>query len=555
MRLRIWRTRARRRLYRLMRAARVVQQSADPFGHLRIAGELERTSLDVPARAFKRLAPDGLRDSALVCLQQRLTEDVVYLNRELLPPLNLHLSQPWKPVHIGLPATWRWRLRVLGVPCSGVRSWIRWMIVLAKFCKRGVRSMLGLLRVCWAGELPRAPAVPYAVLMHLSPSNLPCRPWGSESHDFVTWYRRSPLGERMATVWAHVPNVGRAADRDGVVITPYFFPRLDTLAARARMTVTLLGIAVATLVRWVAKGAWWEVVLFDQLLHCAYAQRLGKEAFAKAYVFHNASFGHRPLWTYVAENHGSTIDLVFYATNIETFGVWPAQPRPYWPGYRTMTWSRYGVWDSYQAEFIRDLGHTRAPVIVLGAVGFTEGASLQPLPSPYVAVFDVTPQRIALHALRGIPQPYYTDGVWMRFLEDVAEALVSTRLALVYKNKREIGKVSAARYRARLLPLLAKVGGVAVPPDVASQHLIVNASAVISMPFTSTALIARSLGKPSVYYDPIGVLVGEARLAHGVRVIGTKAELVDWLGAVRSRPRVVAADGHEVAATALSVRE
>lgn len=42
---------------------------------------------------------------------------------------------------------------------------------------------------------------------------------------------------------------------------------------------------------------------------------------------------------------------------------------------------------------------------------------------------------------------------------------------------------------------------------------------VIGMPFTSTALIARGLGKSSVYYDPTGQLQSDDRAAHGIPII------------------------------------
>jgi hypothetical protein len=45
------------------------------------------------------------------------------------------------------------------------------------------------------------------------------------------------------------------------------------------------------------------------------------------------------------------------------------------------------------------------------------------------------------------------------------------------------------------------------------------------MPFTSTALVARNLGKPSYYYDPSGIIQKDDRAAHGIPVISGFAEL------------------------------
>lgn len=54
-------------------------------------------------------------------------------------------------------------------------------------------------------------------------------------------------------------------------------------------------------------------------------------------------------------------------------------------------------------------------------------------------------------------------------------------------------------------------------------------SCVISVPFTSTALIARNLGKPSCYYDPSELLASDDKAAHGIPVLLGKAQLEKWI--------------------------
>ena len=49
------------------------------------------------------------------------------------------------------------------------------------------------------------------------------------------------------------------------------------------------------------------------------------------------------------------------------------------------------------------------------------------------------------------------------------------------------------------------------------------------MPFTSTALIAKEMGKPSCYYDPHGMIQKDDRAASGIEVITGKSELEIWL--------------------------
>jgi polysaccharide biosynthesis PFTS motif protein len=114
-------------------------------------------------------------------------------------------------------------------------------------------------------------------------------------------------------------------------------------------------------------------------------------------------------------------------------------------------------------------------------------------------------------------------------MNEVQAALTQAGFSLVYKKKREIGRVATARSRNTVDQWSRRPDVVIADPDVAPQRLIRAAAGVISMPFTSTALIARSMGKPSIFYDPLGVLVHERRLAHNVEVVGNRTDLDQWL--------------------------
>ena len=64
-----------------------------------------------------------------------------------------------------------------------------------------------------------------------------------------------------------------------------------------------------------------------------------------------------------------------------------------------------------------------------------------------------------------------------------------------------------------------------IDPDHAAARLIEKSTLVISMPFTSTALIAKNLGVPSYYYDPSGIIQKGDRAAHSIPIISGVNEL------------------------------
>lgn len=515
-----------RRRLALARAARAVQNGPDPFGHLRLCTALEQVDLGLPPNAFASL-DFALRSHARTCVRQRLVAFVVY--QRLLKTLMTHLATPGVPVPVPAPARWRAYLRTQGVTVTR-DSVLRWWVLCVLFYGHGLRTAAGLVAALLRHGLEPPPRHAYAVLMHLQPACVPLRR-DAPSFDLVSWYRGSPIFDReVREIWAHVPRAaGGSRPQPDVFVTPQYLPRLEGAARVGAFLGRLVWLVAATTLAGLA-GRWWDMVMLEQRVLHAYTLSVPSDRFARAYVFNNSMFVLRPLWTYVAEASGSTIDLLFYATNIETFGVSPAQPRPFWPGYIGMSWQRYAVWNDNQAQLMRDFGHAAARILIVGPVAFTDTASTPPaLPAGCVVIFDVTPQRPMSLAKRGIPQPYYTSRTWIHFMDDVVASTLGAGLTPVYKKKREIGKVSAGAFRTWTERAAAEGRIFVVDPDVAAHWLIDRALAVVSMPFTSTALIARARGKPSVFYDPLGTLVGETRLAHGVPVIGSARELDGWM--------------------------
>ncbi len=102
---------------------------------------------------------------------------------------------------------------------------------------------------------------------------------------------------------------------------------------------------------------------------------------------------------------------------------------------------------------------------------------------------------------------------------------------IVHKRKRDIGERLHPRYAALLGRLGNSDAFMAIAPDVSALCIIERSEVVISMPFTSTALLGRHVGKPSIFYDPHGIVQKDDRAAHGVPIVTGRAELERWLSA------------------------
>lgn len=100
---------------------------------------------------------------------------------------------------------------------------------------------------------------------------------------------------------------------------------------------------------------------------------------------------------------------------------------------------------------------------------------------------------------------------------------------MVLKPKREMGRWSEKRYNKLLLSLSRSERVTIIPPAVSAIKVIEKCQAMLSMPFTSTALYLRDKNIPSAYYDPTNWLQKDDPGAHGMPILSGVDELRDWV--------------------------
>jgi polysaccharide biosynthesis PFTS motif protein len=305
---------------------------------------------------------------------------------------------------------------------------------------------------------------------------------------------------------------------------------LASLAGAARYAAwgaAAAGLAAIDMLR----GRWWHALMLHEAGLAALARAHAPAQLARDYLFHNSGWIYRPLWTYDAERQGSRITFYFYSTNCEGFKRPQGYPIP--PNsWQAMTWPLYVVWDEHQAQFVRRAVGDDANIRAVGSIWFgTCARELPPIPADAVAVFDVQPWRASGYRGLGLPEEYYTPATSEGFLADIHREVSGRGGVVVFKRKRQLGHWLHPQYAATLRRLEPSPHFLAVDPDISAVRVIERCALVVSMPFTSTALLAREMGKPSIYYDPHGLVQKDDRAAHGIPVVTGPDELHAWIAA------------------------
>jgi len=170
-----------------------------------------------------------------------------------------------------------------------------------------------------------------------------------------------------------------------------------------------------------------------------------------------------------------------------------------------------------------------ADIEIVGPISFSSKAvEMEELSEKAVAIFDVQPHRNSRYQMLGIPTEYFVPKVVNQFLLDIQIVLQECGVPMAHKRKRNIGRVVHPLYEKLMKTLMEKKNFIAMEPDIPAIKVIEHCQAVISQPFTSTAILGVESGKPSIYYDPFGLVQKDDRAAHGIPIICGINELRSW---------------------------
>jgi polysaccharide biosynthesis PFTS motif protein len=197
-------------------------------------------------------------------------------------------------------------------------------------------------------------------------------------------------------------------------------------------------------------------------------------------------------------------------------------------GLKIMTWNHFIVWDQQQENYLKKFC-PYANYTQVGYIDFSgnEFFSLSNRKVKRLAVFDITPTRPTFYTMLGFAiSPYYSEKLNLTFLHDIIEVFNSDNWEILWKPKRNVDKkfISETFNQKQLNIFRNKINIIA--PNIAARSLVESSDAVISIPFTSTAILGKINGIPSVYYDASGTI--EKNRSRGIPLIKNRIQLKEW---------------------------
>jgi len=513
-----------------MRGYRVLKQSGkiDRIASLKEA--LTEQSLGLTVKHFSSylMGVNGYLIGEIVVRQYLLLRiGGLNLNQALLFSLGKRSGKVIYP----LPKEWRVTISQHGFKVANIRSSLLWQLYIFGAWLYGIFQIFKIFLSSLISLIHKpVKQKKYVYFSSLSSGNLPQGISGQKSYDIVSWYLQwKGKIKNIGAIHHSVSNVPTKLIGDfDLVFQQDILPSLSGL--KVIFSYAFWGI-IASFIALLDcfRGRWWHALILNQAALSKQVRCLQPEFLADEYLFHNSGWIYRPLWTYDLEKAGSVITFYFYSTNCESFKNRDGyEPIPY--GWKAMNWSRYLVWDDYQADFIRRSIGDIADIVIVGPIWFSgRSAKIEQNQALKIAIFDVTPQRNSSYSILGQRNEFYTPPNANLFLKDIISLALKHNLNLLWKKKREIGRLAHPAHRNFLNHIINEKNLILINPEVSALSVIESSSAVISMPFTSVAIIAKNMGKPSIYFDPSKTVLKDDRAAHGIEVVYEISEIEEWL--------------------------
>ena len=434
-----------------------------------------------------------------------------------------------------LPLNWRQVLSGANISAeTRLNSLLWWLVVLAHWVCGVGRIMLTTFHSLCALISKSSWPIHYTFFAGVSEERVPSQKNPVLEGNILNWYAAWEGRESSVNTLAYTAATKCKIDTLGIKIVS-MKTDLPTLPSYTALAKFLLwgGLSSILSLGFLVMGKWWDALLLSEGAKAAVVRFNTKERLAKEYFF---TFGwayhwtYRPIWTYLAETMGSKIFFYFFSTNSEQFKT----ENGYIPllfDWRPINWPNYVVWDHYQQDWIARHSRVESRFHIVGPIHLSSKVPFEvDFHKKSLAVFDVMPVRFSMYATIGLEKEYYVRKTCIDFVRDIVDTAAKHSCHVYLKTKKDVSeKILDASYRQLLTSLSDHDNVTVLRGDYPAETLIKKTKASISMPWTSTAVMANYYNKAACYYDSTETLLHDDRAAHGVPVCIGKKELHQYL--------------------------
>jgi|GEM_PF-5019831 hypothetical protein len=350
----------------------------------------------------------------------------------------------------------------------------------------------------------------------------------SRSYSFFGWYRKEFGNNDQSINYVGVNTWGRIRNASGLIQCRFPYPPCPDL--RRRLLFSLRSIqAIARAVASSLTGRAESGLLLRDEIEATYLEVVPNVMLPRRYVLDMGDWYQKPLWLETAERRGAE-PIVFHYSSLMPVMLHKFPPVPY--RYPLPNWRHHVVWTEEAKQLLRHR-YKNAQLTMVPYIDYSDSPIAMPERTSdfQVAVFDVPPVRRASSVGLGIPPEaiYYTPDNVLKFSAAIGECAARfPDVTFFFKRKRKVSLERVSQATARQLDEIFQNDRILLlDEDISATRVIEQSDAVISMPFASPGIVGDRLGKPSVFFDPTGLVKWDE--SSSAPVLGCFEDVCRWL--------------------------
>jgi polysaccharide biosynthesis PFTS motif protein len=356
--------------------------------------------------------------------------------------------------------------------------------------------------------------------INLKSNNLPPN-LTNKNYDLISWYIESKAFIKGIKYIYHDVYDSNPLIYNSINIQSNELP-IITIKNRSKIfTFTLWAIQSFIIALFdLLRGNWWHALILGEAAKNKVVELTDKHNLSIAYYFPYSSECYRPMWTYTAFTKGVDIISFFYSTFEQPTSKYSNSNQKF--EFYLYNWPKSLLWDENQLSLLQKNTKFKINEFIVGPVWTVDSKeTLKKYRSFTIVVFDTQIHKKYYHFGVSTLADYYekNPNVNLNFLKDIVLIADMFDINVIHKTKRNIGYRTLNSYDSLLKKLNKKLNYQQYDSSISPLKLIENANIVISSPFTSTALFAKNLNKPSFFYDPSSWVQKNDSASHDIPII------------------------------------
>lgn len=251
----------------------------------------------------------------------------------------------------------------------------------------------------------------------------------------------------------------------------------------------------------------------------------------QTFFFNSSQISSKPLWAEYLESKGNRVIMVFNSVDTEPYYL--SGKKPHNEFLQLTNWLEYWVADDIQRIELSDYVNNRnARIYETGLPWWIDIDTKIPIEDvKCIAFFDFEAHLGHFGLTTYNSYGYQDPKQCAELVEMVVAECAKMGIMVWHKPKREIGSRRHSQYADMLQVLLRKYphNYRLMPSQISPSRLIRESAGCISVAFTSTAIIARDLGIPSVYFSNSNRMPGNHSRESSIPFMNSADELRTWL--------------------------